>query len=84
MNQAPGFAGIRCCGWSEAAFAVRREHEPFMLNGEAHLSTTSEGELRIWPVLLSRTESLFRIPERMLPIIIFSQPGMWSCVANPL
>jgi hypothetical protein len=30
-----------------AAFAGRREHEPFMLDGDAHLSTTSEGELRI-------------------------------------
>ena len=41
-----------------AAVAGRREHEPFMLDGEAHLSTTSEGELRIWWFGFSKTQSV--------------------------
>ena len=39
-----------------AAVAGRREHEPLMLDGEAHLSTTSEGELRIWWFRFSKTQ----------------------------
>ena len=47
-----------------AAVAGRREHEPFMLDGEAHLSTTSEGELRIWWFRILKDSIGLRIPER--------------------
>ena len=36
--------------YSVAAFLIRRELEPSMLNGDAHHSTSWEFELRIWPL----------------------------------
>ena len=52
-----------------AAVAGRREHEPFMLDGAAHLSTTSEGELRM-VVSDSQRLNRLRIPEQKLSIIL--------------
>ena len=52
-----------------AAVAGRREHESFMLDGEAHLSTTSEGELRM-VVSDSQRLNRLRIPEGTVLVIL--------------
>jgi hypothetical protein len=35
-----------------------------MLDGDAHLSTTSDGELRMAQLLISKTQVVLRIPEQ--------------------